>query len=339
MWKEKLAEVLHQFGFTSSLSNESLFITSNATLMLHIHVDDCSVTGKSEQEIMTFLTSLNKKLKLKLKKNPTQHLGYTIMWNKFKIQLSQTDLILKLLEQNDMKECKPVKTPCNGNFLQEINSIKEPIKTTEYQQSIGSLNYLAQHTRPDIMFNVNQLSRFSTTPSTKHWVELKHLLCYLKGTVNVYLKYTKSTPIHLTSKLTGWADADYGNARDNRKSISGNLVLFFNNSISWLSKKQSLVAQSTTEAGYISINICAKQLQWLTFVLKDLGQNITKPTLFNDNSGAVIIYKKETLNANTKHIEICFQYLRDCVTKKLLAIVQVSSNQMIADILTKPLST
>ncbi|MBW0583842.1 hypothetical protein O181_123557 [Austropuccinia psidii MF-1] len=87
------------------------------------------------------------------------------------------------------------------------------------------------------------------------------------------------------------------------------------------------------------MNICAKQLRWLTFVLKDLRQNITKPTLFNDNSGAVIISKQATLNANTKHIEICFQYLRDCVTKKLLNIVQVSSNQMIADILTKPRST
>ncbi|MBW0532596.1 hypothetical protein O181_072311 [Austropuccinia psidii MF-1] len=87
------------------------------------------------------------------------------------------------------------------------------------------------------------------------------------------------------------------------------------------------------------MNICAKQLRWLTFFLKDIGQNITKPTLFNDNSGAVIISKQAALNANTKHIKILFQFLRDCVTKKLLNIVQVSSNQMIADILTKPLST
>ncbi|MBW0546831.1 hypothetical protein O181_086546 [Austropuccinia psidii MF-1] len=189
------------------------------------------------------------------------------------------------------------------------------------------------------MFTVNQLSCFSTTPNTKHWVALKHLLFYLKGTVNVYLEYTKSTPIHLISKLTGWADADYSNARDNRRSISGNVVLFFKNPISLLSKKQPVVAQSTTEAEYISMNICAKKLQWLTFFLKDLRKNITKPTFFNDTSGAVIFSKQATLNANTKHIEICFQYLRDCVTKKLLNIVQGSSNQMIADILTKPLST
>ncbi|MBW0477791.1 hypothetical protein O181_017506 [Austropuccinia psidii MF-1] len=261
------------------------------------------------------------------------------MWNKLKIQLSQTDLILKLLDPKHMKECKPVNKPCNGSLLQEIDSTKEPIKITEYHQIIGSLNYLAQHTRPAIMFTVSQLCRFSTTPNTKQWVALKHLLRYLKGTGNVYLEYTKSTLIHPISELTGWADADYGNSRDNRKSISGNLVLFFNNPISWLSKKQSVVAQSTTEAEYISMNTCAKQLRWLTFVLKDLGQNLTKPTLFDDNPGAVIISKQASLNANTKHIEICFQYLRDCVTKKLLNIVQVSSNQMIANILTKPLNT
>ncbi|MBW0551195.1 hypothetical protein O181_090910 [Austropuccinia psidii MF-1] len=164
MWKEKLTEALSKFGFASTLSDESLFITTNATLMLHIHVDNGFLIGKLEQEIMTFLTSSNKQLKLKFTKNPTQDLVYTIMWNKSKIQLSQTDLILKLLDQNDMEDCKPVKTPCNGNLLQEIESIEEPIKTTKYQQIIGSLNYLAQHTRPDIMFTTSSLFSFFPNP-------------------------------------------------------------------------------------------------------------------------------------------------------------------------------
>ncbi|MBW0478165.1 hypothetical protein O181_017880 [Austropuccinia psidii MF-1] len=137
--------------------------------------------------------------------------------------------------------------------------------------------------------------------------------------------------------LTGWVDADYTNAKDGRKSITGYIVFAIGNPVCWLSKKQSVVAQSTTEAEYIAMNICMKQLQWITFVFNDLGYGTIQPILYNDNSGAVTISKKASLNPNTKHIEVRYQYIRDCVMKKLVAVVQVSTNDMIADILTKPL--
>ncbi|MBW0535557.1 hypothetical protein O181_075272 [Austropuccinia psidii MF-1] len=335
MWKAKLTEVLLSLSCISSKSDESLFITKNHTLMLHIHVDDGFLIGKSEEVILKFLEKLNLKLKLKIKKQPNQHLGYTLTWKKDMVLLNQSDLIEKLLKNNDMISCKPVQTPCNGNFLQEIKEKSEVINLTEYQKSIGLLNYLSQHTRPDIMFTVNQLSRYSTCPTSKHWIALKHLLRYLKGTMKLNLIYKKTKTTSIISELTGWADADYANAKEDRKSVSGYVIQVYENPVCWLSKKQSVVAQSTTEAEYISMNLCAKQIRWLTFVIKDLGQQIEKPTLFNDNSGAVIISKQASLNTNTKHIEVRYQYLRDCVLKKLLNVIQTSTTQMIADILTK----
>ncbi|MBW0550612.1 hypothetical protein O181_090327 [Austropuccinia psidii MF-1] len=85
------------------------------------------------------------------------------------------------------------------------------------------------------------------------------------------------------------------------------------------------------------MNICSKQLRWLTFVFNDLGHVSPQPILFNDNSGAVTISKQASLNANTKHIEVRYQYVCDCVMKRLIKVVQVSTNDMIADVLTKPL--
>ncbi|MBW0534729.1 hypothetical protein O181_074444 [Austropuccinia psidii MF-1] len=158
-----------------------------------------------------------------------------------------------------MIDCKAVKTPCNGNFLQEIDNYLETINLTEFQQVIFSLNYLAQHSRPDIMFTVNQLSRFSTKPTTKQWTALKHLLRYLKGTLRFNLSYKKSQSSLSISILMGWVDADYANAREDRKSISGYVVPVYENPVCWLSKRKSVVAQSTTEAEYISMNVCAKQ--------------------------------------------------------------------------------
>ncbi|MBW0519358.1 hypothetical protein O181_059073 [Austropuccinia psidii MF-1] len=134
--------------------------------------------------------------------------------------------------------------------------------------------------------------------------------------------------------LTGWADADYTNDKEDRKSITGYVILTFSNPICWLSKKQSMVAQSTTE---VAMNICSKQLRWLIFVFNKLGYASFQPVLFNDNSSAVIISKQASLNAYTKYIEVRYQYVCDCVMKNLIKVVQVSTNDMIADILTKPL--
>ncbi|MBW0507580.1 hypothetical protein O181_047295 [Austropuccinia psidii MF-1] len=250
------------------------------------------------------------------------------------VYLSQHDLIHRLLRDSDMENSQPVKSPCNRNLLKELEAVDEPVDVTGYQQVIGSLNYLAQHTRPDILFTVNSLSRYSTHPSERHWVALKHLLRYLKGTSQLCMYYSRDG---YEKGLVGWADAYYANDRCNQKSISGNLLAYHGNPVSWTSKKQSVVAQSTTEAEFISMNLCAKQIRWMTFLLTDLGQSRTNPTIFNDNLGAVTISSQASLNANTKHIEIRYQYVRDMVVKGLIQVRQVGMDEMFADVLTKPM--
>ncbi|MBW0536647.1 hypothetical protein O181_076362 [Austropuccinia psidii MF-1] len=117
---------------------------------------------------------------------PVQHLGYNLNWCKNELKINQTDLIVKLLRQFGMEDCKAVKTPCNGNFLNEIgcNLLDDVIKVTLSQQAIGSLNYLAHHTQPDVLFTVDQLSKYSIKPNQFHWSSLKHMLHYMKGTKN-----------------------------------------------------------------------------------------------------------------------------------------------------------
>ncbi|MBW0535305.1 hypothetical protein O181_075020 [Austropuccinia psidii MF-1] len=335
MWKAKLTTTLSKLGLVSAQSDESLFTNHDKSLLLHIHVNDGFLISKSENTIVNFLNYLNAILKLKYKKRPTQHLGYNLEWSSNKLKINQTDLIVKLLRQFEMQDSKPVKTPCNGNFLNKINSnlSDDAIQVTSFQQAIGSINYRAHHTRPDVMFKINQLSKHSIKPNQCHWNALKHLLCYLNGTKDKCLVYK---PQAIKETLTGWANADYANNKEDRKSVSGYVILAFSNPIFWLSKKQLVVAQSTREAEYIAMNVCSKQLRWLTFVLNDLGHSPPQPVLINDNSGAVTISKQASLNANTKHIEVRYQYVRDCVMKNIIKVVQVSTNDMIADILTKP---
>ncbi|MBW0549977.1 hypothetical protein O181_089692, partial [Austropuccinia psidii MF-1] len=192
MWQLKLINILTRCGMSKSTSDNSLFLNNNQSLILHVHVDNGFIIGKSEDDIVKFLSLLSKELTVKYKKQPTQHLGYRLDWKvEHSVGLSQADFIKKLLHDNDMTDSKGVKTPCNGNLLIEIDDKGEVVGLNCYQHAIGSLNYLAQHTRPDIMFTVNQLSRFLTKPTTKHWTELKHLLRYLNGTLTYQLLFTK----------------------------------------------------------------------------------------------------------------------------------------------------
>ncbi|MBW0492554.1 hypothetical protein O181_032269 [Austropuccinia psidii MF-1] len=151
------------------------------------------------------------------------------------------------------------------------------------------------------------------------------------------IKYTKvNTQV---ADLIGWADADYANSTITHKSTSRYVITLFGNPVSWSTKKQSIVAQSTTEAELVAVNKCAKQVQWMSNLLTSIGIDICTPVLLNDNAGAVFIAQEAKLNSNSKHIEMRFQYVRDLIQNKLMKIAPISTQLIISDILTKPLAT
>ncbi|MBW0467256.1 hypothetical protein O181_006971 [Austropuccinia psidii MF-1] len=150
-------------------------------------------------------------LKLTYQKRPTHNLGYCIDWLfKGTVQLSHRDLISQPLKDHNMEKSQSVKTPCNSNLLKELEVIGDPISITSYQKAIGSLNYLDQHTRPDISYTVNALLRYASHPTARHWVALKPLFRYLKGSSGLCLHYSNQDT-HSCDGLVGWADADYAN--------------------------------------------------------------------------------------------------------------------------------
>ncbi|MBW0483793.1 hypothetical protein O181_023508 [Austropuccinia psidii MF-1] len=115
--------------------------------------------------------------------------------------------------------------------------------------------------------------------------------------------------------------------------------MFLGNPVSWTTKKQPVVAQSTTKAEFILMNKCSKEMRWLSNLLSTLNIKLKVPVLKNDNTGAITISKEAQLNPNSKHIEVQFQYLRDLVKKNLLTVKHSPTNDMVADVLTKALGT
>lgn len=103
-------------------------------------------------------------------------------------------------------------------------------------------------------------------PSTAHFGAAKRILRYIAGTVEYGLWYAKSKDI----KLIGYTDSDWASSHNDRKSISANVFSIGSGAVSWSSKKQSVVALSSTEAEYVAATTAACQVVWLRKLLNEL---------------------------------------------------------------------
>nr|XP_048330566.1 secreted RxLR effector protein 161-like [Ziziphus jujuba var. spinosa] len=152
-------------------------------------------------------------------------------------------------------------------------------------------------TRPDIMFAVSLVSRFMEKPCSNHLEAAKRVLRYVKGTIDYRIFYQSNLPI----KLMGYPDSDLAGSVDDSKSVAGYVFNIGSGAISWMSKKQPVVALSTTEAEYIAACPTGCQIIWLQRVLESLRFKPEKPTiLFCDNSSTISVAKDPILHWTTK---------------------------------------
>ncbi|GKB38087.1 hypothetical protein Tco_0883029 [Tanacetum coccineum] len=126
----------------------------------------------------------------------------------------------------------------------------EDVDVHLYRSMIGSLMYLIA-SRPDIMFDVCACARFQVTPKVSHLHDVKRIFRYLKGQPKLGLWYPKDSPFDLEA----YTDSDYAGASLDRKSTTGGCQFLRRRLISWQCKKQTIVANSTTEAEYVAASM------------------------------------------------------------------------------------
>ena len=183
-------------------------------------------------------------------------------------------------------------------------------------------------------YAVQQLSQHVQKPSKEHWEAALHVLKYLKGTPSLGLYYGKTTD----NKLVAYSDADWGSCTDTRKSLTGYCVFLGKSLISWKTKKQATVSRSSTEAEYRALASTVCEIQWLTYLFRDLQQNIEKPiTLYCDNKSAMHITSNPVFHERTKHLDIDCHIVRNQFVEGLIVLKHISSKFQIADLFTKAL--
>ena len=205
-----------------------------------------------------------------------------------------------------------------------------------YKEGIGMCMYLAVTSRPDIAYAVHRLAKYMSNPGRPHWEALKRLVRYLVGTRDLWLFYGRER-----SGLAGFTDADWGTSDDTRHSVCGYVFTFDGGAISWSAKQQSVVALSSTEAEYIGITHAAKEAIWLRSLLADLvhpdfARHAVR--LYSDNKGAMDLAHNNAFHARTKHISIRYHFIREAVEKGDVELGYRRTEDMPADIFTKPVA-
>ena len=357
-WYEKLCKVVQELGVERIQSDFSIFVRIRAVpssnmrelLIYLVYVDDTFVLSNSTVASQELKDHLGKHFEITELGELRYCLGIGMRRDRKHrtIHLSQSNFILQILEKYGMTNCKPVATPMDVSvkMTKSTDDDDDLADQTLYQQILGSLMYLAIATRPDIAAAISTLSQFASRPNQTHYQALKRLLRYLRGTSNYELTLGRQSQdnherndVRLPLELTGYSDASWGNDHDTRRSYSGYVFLLGDSPISWSSKRQSTVALSTTEAEYIALTQACKEAMWLRQLLSELSfdQSMTATTIYEDNQSTIALAKNPVYHARSKHIDIQHHYIREKVQSQEITLEYITTDDMIADIFTKPL--
>jgi hypothetical protein len=282
-WYGRIDCFLQSLGFSKSIADSNIYIkiVKNHLVIL---VNDLCLTG---EEHLLAQTKRELSTKFEMKDLGLMHYFPGLeVWQKLgEIFLSQSKYAVDVFRRFGMLNCKSITTPIISNLKKlhdqaTSSDLEDPIV---YRQIIGSLMYLV-HTRLDICYAVNALSQFMCELKHIHMVVVKHILIYVWGTITYRLRYTSNGGVMLHDDT----DSDWMGSTVDRKNTFGYCFSLGSVMISWYSKKQGSIAQSSTEAEYIVVSVASREAVWLRKLLSVLFSVELEPIAFHcDNQSCV----------------------------------------------------
>jgi hypothetical protein len=183
-WYGRIDIFLKRLGFTKSKADSNLYfkVMNNEPIIFLMYVDDLFLTGE-ENLIIECKKKLTSEFEMKDLGLMNYSLGLVVCQSPERIFLNQGKYAVEILKRLNMLECKSMNTPMEMKMKLLVDMSSESIDAMLYRQIIGSLMYL-MNTRPNIYFSMNTLSHFLVEPKHVHLVTAKHVMRYLKGTLD-----------------------------------------------------------------------------------------------------------------------------------------------------------
>ncbi|GJV41210.1 retrovirus-related pol polyprotein from transposon TNT 1-94 [Tanacetum coccineum] len=259
-WYDKLSTFLLQNNFFKGTIDPTLFIRciDDDILVVQVYVDDIIFGSTNPRYTQLFSDLMKSHFKMSMMEEITFFLGLQVNQSPCGIFINQSNYVLEILKKYGMETCEPVGTPMEIKDKLDLDQNGSLVDATKYHSMIGALMYLTS-SRQDIVHATCLCARYQAKPTEKHLKEVKRIFCYLWGTINMGLWYTKDSGF----ELIGFSDADYAGCKDTFKSTSGGAQFLGEKLVSWSSKKQDCTALSTAEAEYMSLSACCAQVLWM----------------------------------------------------------------------------
>ena len=337
-WYNTLKDIMTKFGLQQCIGDPGVFKMKHPDFaIIATHVDDMAIFAPKETTITTIELAIEQHVELEKLGIPTKLLGMELTWGLDQVKLTQKVAIENLGKEFGITLMVPTKSlPLNANDYAPLPEEEtNPELQKKYQCLVGSLLYIARHTRPEISLHINLLGRRTSKPIQLHFQTAIRILRYLSSssTDGICLRReSQEVTGEENTSIQGYADASYGGEKS--LSQSGSLIKLNTQVISWTSKRQETTAQSITEAEYIACCETAKDLRWIQQLLIELG---TTPIveLYTDNEAAIKLTKTQTFHRRTCHVEHKWHFIREMVDRKLLIVKGIKGKENPADPLTK----
>jgi Reverse transcriptase (RNA-dependent DNA polymerase) len=361
-WFLHLKEGLLQEGFKQSNIDPCLFLRQDC--MLVIYTDDTILLGASQDTLLATIMSLSNRFSLKDKGEVNDFLGIRIERDvaNGRVTLTQPGLIQTILQDLNLTGTSEKVKPCATPSTTVLHPDKDGPPREEswnYRSVLGKFGFLALNTHPEISFSVHQCAQFCNSPTLLHEKAMKCISRYLASSpckgITFFPQPTGALDAYCDADFAGRWNEAYTELRETVLSRSGYTIHFCGCPVLWISKMQTKIALSTTEAELMALSQCLCDLIPLRVILGEIQEhgcianiplaqqkNILTSALqtskvYEDNQSCLIIATSDQYRPRTKHISCKLFHWKDHIKNKTIEIHKIHTNENIADIFTKPL--
>ena len=376
-WFDRITSMLQDIGLNPCPHAPCIFhgeiIPGKPKLYLGIYVDDFIYFSTDPDVEKAFQEKLLSKTETDFMGKVSHFLGIRFQWrqtqDRLSVHLSQeafADTLIKsagLAHDSATTKPSPFRSGLPVDSIPHIPLPPDEVQNIKHQlQSyVGSLNWLAQATRPDLAVITNLLAQEQNNPSPGHITAAKHAIKYLKGTKSLGIAFHSDSNLDIQSfihfpiphnEIVALTDANWGPQDQSipnpqeppppvdlhiTRSISGHLILL-KGPLHWKAKRRSITARSTAESEIYATDNCVKEILNLSHIIKDLNlhkQLMSDTTPIYNGNMACIQWSKNKTTRNIRHIQIRENATREAVKNKQVAIHHIGGKDNPADIFTK----
>ncbi|CAI7869308.1 unnamed protein product [Closterium sp. NIES-53] len=304
-WHHTLRTTFAALGFAPSIADPSLFLRTDTSLpsFFVLVYDDDLVFATADTEALALVKSeLQKRHTCTDLGELRSYLGLQITRDRARrtITLTQSHMVHQVLQRFGFRYSSPLSTP-----LPTGHSLSAPPS-----ELVGCLMYLMTCTRPDLAYPLSILARYVAPRRHRpeHWEVAKRVLRYLCSTSGMGLVLGGRGLL----VLTGHADASWVDDFATQRSSQGYTFSLCSGSVSWRSTRSSSVLSSSCEAEIYAGVMAAQVLDWLTYLLTDLGERPrSSPVLYVDNKAMIALCQEHRLEHRMKHIALRYFLARE----------------------------